>query len=104
MSIPNNTNVIDCHCHIASVEHTPMSFIEGSIANMVASLSAQGVPVTAKKLTNIFMNKMQDPLGDELVIEMEEAGISKSVLLILDFTYALKNCKFTIEKSLLQHR
>lgn len=104
MSIPDHMTVIDCHCHIASLEHTPISFIEGSIANMVASLSAQGVPVTAKKLTNFFLNKMQDPLGDELVAEMEEAGIGKAVLLIPDFTYALKDCKLTIEESFFRHR
>ena len=95
--------IVDCHCHIASEEHTPLSFIEASIANMVASLSAQGVPVTAKKLTNMFLSKMQDPLADGLVAEMEEAGISKSVLLIPDFTFALKDCKLTIEESFKRH-
>lgn len=96
--------IVDCHCHIASEEHTPLSFIEGSIANIVASLSAQGVPVTAKKLTNMFLSKMQDPLADGLVAEMEEGGISKSVLLIPDFTFALKDCKLTIEESFNRHR
>jgi len=96
--------IVDCHCHIASGEHTPMSFIEGSVANMVAALSAQGVPVTAKKLTTLFMNKMQDPLCDGLVAEMADAGISKSVLLIADFTYALKDCVLTIEESFQTHR
>ncbi|HEX3156398.1 MAG TPA: amidohydrolase family protein [Candidatus Angelobacter sp.] len=96
--------IVDCHCHIASEEHTPFSFIEGSIANMVASLSAQGIPVTARKLINIFLNKMQDPQGDALVAEMDEAGISKSVLLIPDFTFAIKDCKLTIEESFNRHR
>lgn len=96
--------IVDCHCHIASEEHTPLSFIEASIANMVASLSAQGVPVTAKKLTNMFLSKMQDPLADGLVAEMEEGGISKSVLLIPDFTFALKDCRLTIEESFKRHR
>jgi predicted TIM-barrel fold metal-dependent hydrolase len=99
----HNYLIVDCHCHIASEEHTPLSFIEASIANMVASLSAQGVPVTAKKLTNMFLSKMQDPLADGLVAEMEEGGISKSVLLIPDFTFALKDCKLTIEESFKRH-
>jgi uncharacterized protein len=96
--------IVDCHCHIASEEHTPLSFIEASIANMVAPLAAQGIPVTPKKLTNMFISKMQDPLADGLVAEMEEAGISKSVLLIPDFTFALKDCKLTIEESFNRHR
>jgi predicted TIM-barrel fold metal-dependent hydrolase len=98
------TKIIDSHCHIASEEHTPLSFIEGSVANMVVALTAQGVPVSAKKLMNIFMNKMQDPLGDQLVAEMDAAGISKSVLLIADFTYALKDCRLSIAESFDRHR
>jgi hypothetical protein len=81
-----------------------MYFIEGSVANIVAALSAQGVPVTSKKLMTMFLSKMQDPLGDALVAEMEEAGISKSVLLIADFTYVLKDCKLTIAESFARHR
>ena len=95
---------IDSHCHIASEEHTPLSFIEGSVANMVVALKAQGIPVSPRKLINIFMNKMQDPLGDQLVAEMEAAGISKSVLLIADFTYALKDCRLSIAESFDRHR
>ncbi|PYP92381.1 MAG: amidohydrolase [Candidatus Angelobacter sp. Gp1-AA117] len=96
--------IIDCHCHIASEEHTPRSFLEGSVKNMVAALSAQGLPVSVKKLMTIFQSKMRDPFGDALVTEMGEAGISKSVLLIADFTYALKDCILTIEESFARHR
>jgi predicted TIM-barrel fold metal-dependent hydrolase len=103
----NNRNkirdIVDCHCHIASEEHTPRSFIEASVANMVVALSAQGIPATARKLTTLFLNKMQDPLCDGLVAEMSEAGIRKSVLLVADFTYALKDCKLTIEESFTRH-
>ncbi len=96
--------IIDVHCHIASEEHTPRSFVDGSIANMVASLAAQGLPVTTAKLSAMFRQKMQDPLCDELVREMDEAGIVKSVLLIADFTYALRDCSLTIEESFYRHR
>jgi len=96
--------IIDCHCHIAAEEHTPRSFIEGSIANMTAALTAQGVPVTNRKLTTMFLSKMQDPLCDGLVAEMADAGIVKSILLIADFTYALKDCVLTIEESFHKHR
>jgi hypothetical protein len=96
--------IIDCHCHVASEEHIPMSFVEGSVANMAAALSAQGLPSRTKKLTAMFMNKMQDPLGDALVQEMDDAGISKSILLIADFSYALKDCKLTIAESFTRHR
>jgi uncharacterized protein len=100
----NNLEIIDCHCHIAAEEHTPRSFIEGSIANMTTALAAQGVPVTSRKLMTMFLSKMQDPLCDGLVAEMADAGIVKSVLLIADFTYALRDCVLTIEESFQKHR
>ena len=96
--------IIDCHCHIAAEEHTPRSFIEGSIANMTTALAAQGLPVTSRKLMTMFLSKMQDPLCDGLVAEMADAGIVKSVLLIADFTYALRDCVLTIEESFQKHR
>jgi uncharacterized protein len=97
------TNIIDCHCHIASEEHVPRSFIEGSVANMASALEAQGLPVSSKKLTNMFLSKMQDPLCDGLAREMEAAGISKAILLIADFTWALKDCVLTVEESFKKH-
>lgn len=99
-----STKIIDCHCHIASEEHTPKSFIESSVANMVVALSAQGLPVTARKLMAMYLNKIQDPHCDTLVSEMEEAGIEKSVLLIADFSYALKDCVLTVQESFEKHR
>jgi hypothetical protein len=70
---------------------------------MVVALSAQGIPGTTSKLTRLFLNKMQDPLCDGLVAEMSAAGICKCVLLVADFTYALKDCKLTIEESFARH-
>jgi uncharacterized protein len=99
-----SVKIIDAHCHLASEEHNPRSFMEASIGNMVAALSAQGVPVAPRKLMTMFLGKMQDPLGDALVDEMEKAGISKSILLIADFTYALKDCRLTIAESFARHR
>src|SRR5580765_7389455 len=104
--MPDETplNIIDAHCHIASGEHIPKSFIDGAIANTVTALSAQGVKITASKLAAMYDQKMQDPLCDALVAEMADAGVSKSILLIADFTYALRDCVLTIEESFHKHR
>lgn len=96
--------IIDAHCHIASLEHTPKSFVEGAIANVFSSLNAFGIPATKEKLTTIYMQKLQDPLCDALVSEMDKAGIAKSVLLAADFTYALSDCELTIEQTYHRHR
>ncbi len=95
--------IIDSHCHIASDEHIPQSFVQGAIANMIAALTAQGVNMNPKRLVQMFHQKMQDPLCDALVAEMAEAGISKSILLAPDFTCALKDCKLTIAESFAKH-
>src|SRR5438270_3177238 len=96
--------IIDSHCHIASLEHSPKSFVQGAVANMRAVLTAQGMKVSSSQLEAMYYQKMQDPLCDELVKEMAEAGIEKSILLIADFTYAKKDCSSTIEESFQKHR
>lgn len=98
------TVIVDSHCHIASEKFWPRSFIDGAIANAVAKLTAHGVPMSPHKMATMYRAKMQDPLCDELVSEMAAAGISKSILLAADFTYALKDCQLTIEESFLAHR
>jgi predicted TIM-barrel fold metal-dependent hydrolase len=111
MSVNNTTteaaapaDIIDAHCHIASHDHTPRSFVDGVLANIAASLSAQGIRVTYRKLVSLYEQKMQDPLCDALVAEMAESGVSKSVLLAADFTYALNDCALTVEESFERHR
>lgn len=96
--------IIDAHCHIASEEHFPRSFIMGAIDNMASALHAQNIPVAPQKLLDMYLQKLQDPLCDALVAEMDAAGISKSVLLIPDFTIALKDSRLSIEESFLKHR
>src|ERR1700730_14172979 len=71
---------------------------------MALGLQAQNVGVTPQKLLHMFLQRLQDPLCDVLVAEMDEAGISKAVLLIPDFTVALNDCKLTIEESFSKHR
>lgn len=98
-----NPKIIDAHCHIASEEIIPLSFIEGAIKNMLVLLEAQGIAMTKEKLTAIYQMKINDPLCDELVAEMDASGISKSILLAADFTYALKDSKLTIEEAYQKH-
>jgi predicted TIM-barrel fold metal-dependent hydrolase len=71
---------------------------------MEAIFAAKGVKATPSQLAEMYYQKMQDPLCDALAAEMEEAGISKSILLIADFTYAVKDCLLTIEESFNKHR
>jgi predicted TIM-barrel fold metal-dependent hydrolase len=101
---PAPLKIIDSHCHIASLEHIPRSFVAGVVANMMTVFAAQGVTANPSQLAEMYYQKMQDPLCNELVAEMEKAGISRSILLIADFTYAMKDCSLTIEESFQKHR
>lgn len=96
--------IVDAHCHIASLDFIPRSFIDASLANMAVLLSARGVPATPSKLWSMYEPRMQDPTCDELVAEMAAAGISRAVLLAADFSYALKDCTLTVEESFERHR
>jgi predicted TIM-barrel fold metal-dependent hydrolase len=96
--------VIDSHCHVASEEHIPKSFVGGAVANMAVALSAQGIDLPPSKLQDRYLAQMQDPLCDKLVAEMERAGIGHSVLLVPDFTWALGDCTLSIEESFDKHR
>jgi predicted TIM-barrel fold metal-dependent hydrolase len=96
--------IIDGHCHVASVDFTPRSFIEGVIDNVLAALAAQGLRPDRNNLLKLYLDKMQDPECHELVAEMTEAGIEKAVLLLPDFTYALKDSNLTISEMFDRHR
>jgi predicted TIM-barrel fold metal-dependent hydrolase len=96
--------IIDAHCHIASEENTPGSFIDGAMSNLTAALTAQGIRVNAAKLSAMYRQKLQDPLCDALVAEQAEAGVSKSILLAADFSYVLKDCALTVEETFHKHR
>lgn len=96
--------IIDAHCHIASEDHIPQSFIDGAIANMMVLLEAQQIHFSPTRIADLYRAKLQDPLCDELIAEMNRAGISKSILLAADFTFALKDCRLTVAESFARHR
>jgi predicted TIM-barrel fold metal-dependent hydrolase len=96
--------IIDAHCHIASTDFLPESFADGVVANLSLALTSQGLRAQPEKLREIYLSKLQDPLCDELVAEMDSAGIARCVLLAPDFTYALKGARLTIEEILLHHK
>lgn len=95
--------IVDGHCHVASVDYTPRSFIEGVIDNVLSALAAQGLRPDRNTLLKLYLDKMQDPDCHELVSEMAEAGIEKAVLLLPDFTYALKDSTITISEMIDRH-
>jgi predicted TIM-barrel fold metal-dependent hydrolase len=106
MEATNKKNlVIDGHCHIASNDFLPDSFAAGVIENINLALMSKGIRTNKEKLRKMYLSKFQDPLCDDLVKQMDDAGIDKSVLLAADFTYALKDeSRISIEEILIKHK
>lgn len=96
--------IVDFHCHVADGMCFPPSFRAGVVDNMTLSLTSRGVPLTRDKVAMMHAATLRDPLCDELVREMDAAGITESVLLIPDFTYALRDSSTTIEELIEHHR
>lgn len=96
--------IVDAHCHAASEEILPPSFVDGMVANLACALAGRGIDVPASALRRRFEPHLQDPLCDKLVEEMERAGIDHTVLLVPDFTVALDDCLLSIEESFERHR
>jgi uncharacterized protein len=98
------SGIIDCHCHVASEMCFPPSFREGVVANMALALAAKGIPMSKAQVTRFHDSTLQDPLCDELIAEMDRAGIDTAVLLVPDFTYALRDTSHSIEELIDHHR
>lgn len=98
------TSIVDFHCHIASQDFFPPSFLDGIIDNLGQALESSGIQPSRKTLAAMYTSKWQDPLCDQLIAEMDAAGIEQSVLLLPDFTYAMSGCAMTIAEMIDHHK
>ena len=95
--------IIDGHVHVASTRFMPRSLVEASIKNLTVALEASGVPYKASAIAESFFAKLQDHACDEFVAEMDAAGVDQAVLLLPDFTFALKDHDIDIAEMIRQH-
>lgn len=82
--------VIDFHNHHWSEETVPERFWDG-LAKRVASVRSEreGIRTTPEEARKILFQAFDDPSGEILLNEMDEAGIEKTVLLGLDLGLAM---------------
>jgi predicted TIM-barrel fold metal-dependent hydrolase len=95
--------IVDAHCHIASLDIIPPSFVAGLVENARLSFEARGLNISPERIESMYLTRFDDPDCDELVAEMDAAGIEHSVLLAADFSFAMKDCRLTAEEALLRH-
>jgi predicted TIM-barrel fold metal-dependent hydrolase len=96
--------IIDFHCHVASEMCFPPSFLDGMVANLATALEARGVPSARDSVARFLDRTLRDPLCDELIAEMDQADIAEAVLLLPDFTFALRDGDHSIEELIVHHR
>lgn len=70
---------------------------------MRAMRTALGLPPGDASLRESYVATLQDHDCDELVAEMDRSGVERTVLLVPDFTFALKDCSLTIEEMFERH-
>lgn len=83
--------IVDGHAHVASMKFIPREFVAGVARTMVVQ-GAPHVPDAqrTRQVQMLLEAQHQDHLGDELIEEMDDAGIASTVLLVPDFSHALE--------------
>lgn len=96
--------IIDGHSHIASTRYTPPEFFEGIADNMVEQARLSPVSLSRSKFLDRIIAMYQDHDASAQIREMDKLGIKKSIVLLPDFTYTLKNGSLTIGEMYLEHK
>jgi predicted TIM-barrel fold metal-dependent hydrolase len=89
--------VIDFHAHVFAKGWVPKRFFEGIAEMAAASMKKKGMDACAADIAKMMVGSNGDPHGDELVKEMDAAGISKTIVLPIDYGMALGEPDISIE-------
>lgn len=96
--------IIDAHLHVASTKFTPRSFIQGVIDYSAVSIeSRMGRAPDKSKLMDMYLSHLQDHDCSELLAQMDEAGIDQAILLLPDYSFALRDSELDIEQMFFEH-
>ncbi len=95
--------IVDGHCHIASTDFIPMSFIDGVVLNIVTRMEALGLGRQTTRVRSLYEATLCDHEGDQLVASMDAARVQQAVLLLPDLTYALRDTSLTIAEMIERH-
>ncbi len=96
--------ILDCHCHIASHRIMPPKFFKGWSRTVKSNLPWHLDPAEEQRIDELLFELNDDPDCVSLLKEMDEAGIDRAVLLVIDFGVAYDNVELTIEEIHLAHK
>ena len=81
-----------------------MEFVTGVARNIAAqSFDAPRKGLSVEQIQAVLVAQQQDHYADQLVQDMDEAGVSTTVLLVPDFSHALR-CSMPIATMAAEHR
>jgi hypothetical protein len=89
--------VIDVHYHLLVENWLPKAWW-GAISQVyVNALKAMGMEMTVEDVKANILGGFWDPEGNNLVAQMDESGIDKTVILPQDFGLAMGEPKVSVE-------
>ncbi|KUJ41267.1 hypothetical protein ACZ90_67995 [Streptomyces albus subsp. albus] len=92
----------DGHCHVASTDFIPRRFLEDVARNVHRRLQARGTPPPLDRILEGYVAQHQDHHADQLVREMDLAGVDRAVLMVPDFGMRM-DCPLTLEEMARRH-
>ena len=91
--------VIDAHAHLWHEDWLPDAYWD-ELAERMSSIRMRqtGEKVTKNEMRKRCLSLFNDPTGEHLIAEMNDAGIDKTVILPLDYGLAVGEAKVSIEE------
>jgi predicted TIM-barrel fold metal-dependent hydrolase len=96
-------NIIDAHTHIASLRYIPEAFIEGIVDNMMEEARGSGLTIRRAEMLDRVLSQYQDEQALTQLRVMDKLQVEQAVLLLPDFTFALKGCALSIAEMFEEH-
>jgi predicted TIM-barrel fold metal-dependent hydrolase len=89
--------IIDMHYHLVVEDWLPEAWWNLVTQIYVGALKAMGMDSTPEDVRKNILDTFWDPNGENLIKEMDESGIDKSVILPQDFGLAIGESKVSVE-------
>ncbi|MET1253937.1 amidohydrolase family protein [Aliikangiella maris] len=96
--------IFDCHAHVASNKVLPDRFFDGWVDNIVAAMPGKATDFQIAAIQRMFRELNADHDCSKFVAEMDDAGIDKAILLIIDFGFVYQGEADPIEDIYAIHR
>ncbi|MFC1857933.1 amidohydrolase family protein [Thermodesulfobacteriota bacterium] len=90
--------IIDVHYHLLVEDWLPARWWQAVLNFYVKALKAMGMEMTIEAVKANILDSFWDPEGDQLIAQMDESGIDKTVILPQDFGLAMGEPKVTVEE------